>query len=265
MFFKNKFRDLLNQGKGTLGTHLTCTWPNLWEIAGNSGFFDYVEFTSQYGPFDLYDLDNISRAAELTDVTPIIKIDQQPRVFLAQRAISAGFGGILFADIRTKQDAEECVKAIKFDPEGLNGANGGRATSYGFRKGKRVPRDETIKRINDVVIILMIEKKEAIDNLEAILNVKGIDMVQFGPVDFRITIRHLNEDSQKKEAWNAHLKTIKIAIEKNIRPRVELLGADPQTVKKYSLLGVRDFCIGWETIILNHWYQHNGKKMREYM
>lgn len=264
-YTKNKLRELLSQGRGTLGTHLTCTWPSLWEIAGNCGLFDYAELTSQYGPFDLYDLDNLCRASELTGITPVIKIDQQPRVFLAQRAISAGFGGILFADLRTVEDAEECVKAVKLDPEGLNGANGGRATSYGFRGGIPVPRDETVKRVNDVVIMFMIEKKQAVDNLEEILSIRGVDMVQFGPADYGISIGHPGEGYANKEIREAHLKTIKTALDKGIHPRVELLGADTKAVKEYIDLGVRDFCIGWEFAILVYWYQENGKLMRELM
>jgi 4-hydroxy-2-oxoheptanedioate aldolase len=262
VYKKNKLKNLLKQGKGTLGTHLTCTWPSLWEIAGNSGLFDYIELTSQYGPYDLYDLDNICRAAELTGVVPVIKLDQQPRVFLAQRAISAGFGGILFADVRTVEDTEECVRAIKLDPVGLNGANGGRATSYGYRMGSRVPRDEVVERVNDVVIMLMIEKKQAIENLDAILSINGIDMVQFGPADYGISIGHPGEGYSNKEIRDAHLRTIETALNMGIRPRVELGTANAEAIQNYLDLGVRDFCIGWETGILANWYQENGKAIR---
>ena len=91
----NKLRELLNAGKPTIGTRVHSTWPSIVEAIGHTGVFDYVEFLAEYAPFDLYALDNFCRAAELYDMTAIIKVDQQPRGFLAQRGIGAGFQGRL--------------------------------------------------------------------------------------------------------------------------------------------------------------------------
>ena len=52
--------------------------------------FDYIEFVAEYAPFDLYALENVCRAAELHGLSTMIKIDQEPRRFLAQRAVGAG-------------------------------------------------------------------------------------------------------------------------------------------------------------------------------
>jgi len=88
---RNKIRELLDAGKPTIGTHLHSTWPSIVEIIGHTGMFDYVEFVAEYAPFDLYTLENFCRAAELHDLSSMIKIDQAPRSFLAQRGIGAGF------------------------------------------------------------------------------------------------------------------------------------------------------------------------------
>jgi len=57
---RNKSRELLRQDKSTLRTHLLSAWPTLWEYVGNTGAFDYIESGSQYGAWDLHDLDKIS-------------------------------------------------------------------------------------------------------------------------------------------------------------------------------------------------------------
>ena len=104
----NKLRKLLDAGRPTLGTHVHTTWPSIVETIGHTGVFDYVEFCAEYGPFDLYALDNFCRAAELYKMSSMIKIDQSPRSFLAQRSIGAGFQSVLFADCRSVEDVREC-------------------------------------------------------------------------------------------------------------------------------------------------------------
>ena len=87
----NKLRELLNAGKLSVGTRVHNTWPSIVEAIGHTGMFDYVEFLAEYAPFDLYSLDNFCRAAELYDMSAMIKIDQEPRSFLAQRGIGEAF------------------------------------------------------------------------------------------------------------------------------------------------------------------------------
>ena len=99
---RNKLREMLKAGKPTLGTHLRQHLrPATVEIVGHSGMFDYVEFVAEYAPFDLFTLDNFCRAVELLDMSAKIKVDQEPRRFLAQRGIGAGFQSVLFADCRS--------------------------------------------------------------------------------------------------------------------------------------------------------------------
>jgi len=131
----NKLRQLLKAGKPTLGTHLHSTWPAVVEFVGLSQMFDYVEFVAEYGPFDLTALENLCRTAELFDLSSMIKVDQEPRTFLAQRGIGAGFHSVLFADCRGIADARECIRAARPDtPEdqGTYGA-GARRFAYKFR------------------------------------------------------------------------------------------------------------------------------------
>ena len=83
----NVLRDLINEGKPTIGTHVHTVWPGIAEVIGYSGTMDYVEFTSQYAPYDLFSLDNFARAIELFDhMTSMIKVDQEPRTYITEKA-----------------------------------------------------------------------------------------------------------------------------------------------------------------------------------
>ena len=87
----NKLRAKLKAGEPTVSTHIHSTWPSVVEALGLTGIYDYVEFVAEYGSFDLHDLDNICRAAELHSMEVMIKVDQSHQAFLAQRGIGAGF------------------------------------------------------------------------------------------------------------------------------------------------------------------------------
>ena len=103
----NTFRELLKAEKPTLATHIHTTWPSIIEAIGHTGMYDYVEFVGEYGPFDLYALDDMCRAAELHNLGTMIKVDQEPRGFIASRAIGSGFQSVLFSDCRSVEDVRE--------------------------------------------------------------------------------------------------------------------------------------------------------------
>ena len=73
---RNILREKLNNDEPTLSTHIHTTWPSVVEALGHTGKYDYVEFVAEYGSFDLHDLDNLCRAAELYDMGSMIKVDQ---------------------------------------------------------------------------------------------------------------------------------------------------------------------------------------------
>lgn len=261
MMPQNKLRRLLREDKATVGTHYSSTWANLVEIIGNSQQFDYAEFTGQYGPYTTHDLEHLARACEVTGMDAMIKIDQEPRTFIATRAIQAGFTGMLFADCRSAGDVRRCVQSVKLIPQGgINGVQYGRVMGYGTVRGERVTLQDYVKFIDDVVIAIMIETKSLADDIEEALSVRGIDMVQFGPSDFSVSINHPGEGYKNMEITEAMERTYQVAKRKGIRIRAECTVEDMQ---KWLDLGCRDFCIGSDTETISTWAQNTGKGIRE--
>ena len=260
---KNKLREMLKEGKSTLGTRLLSVWPGMVEIVGHTGIFDYVEFLGEYSSWDLRDLENFARAVELFDMSSMIKVDQNNRAFIAQRALGSGIQNILFTDIRTVEDARECVCIVRAETpqtKGINGAANRRNVGYYLEAGS----PEYVKAMEGAVVALMIEKREAIDNLEEILSVKGIDMVQFGPGDYSLSLGYPGQRNHPK-VKEAELKTIKIALKKGIRPRVEIGSIDYKIkeLQKYIELGVKDFSLPSEGKIVYEWLKKHGKNIRK--
>ena len=174
----NKLRELLDNDQPTLGTHIHTTWPSIVEAIGHTGLYDYVEFVAEYGPFDLHDLDNLCRAAELHDLSSMIKVDQEPRGFIAQRAIGSGFQSVLYADCRSVEDVQECVRTTRADAPEDGGTYGVASRRFAFMGYGGSP--EYVQALRDVVVVVMIEKQGTVEQLEDVLSVEGVDMIQWG-------------------------------------------------------------------------------------
>jgi len=240
----NKLRELLKSDKPTLSTHIHTTWPSVVEAIGHTGLYDYVEFVGEYGPFDLHDLDNLARAADIYNMSMQLKVDQEPRGFLAQRAIGSGFHSILFADCRSAADVQECVRIVRAEtPEdgGTYGVATRRFTYMGYGGTK-----EYVQALRDIVVAIMIEKPGTVDTLQEVLSVKGVDMVQWGySPELRVVERRVFET----------------AIKMGVPPRAEIATADQA---KYFLdMGVRHFSVGTDITILHQWWKSQGEDLRK--
>ncbi len=252
----NKLREKLNAGQPTVSTHIHTTWPSIIEAIGHTGLYDYVEFVAEYGPFDLHDLDNLCRAAELYNMGTMIKVDQSHQAFLAQRGIGAGFSSVLFTDARSAEDVRECVRIARPDtPEdsGLYGVASRRNAFMGYGGSQ-----EYVQSLRDTVIAIMIEKKGAVENLEEILSVPGIDMIQWGPADYTVSVGKAGERSHP-EILAARNKVFETAIRLGVPPRAEIQSVDQ--AKEYLDMGVRHFSIGTDISILYGWWKENGDKL----
>jgi 2-keto-3-deoxy-L-rhamnonate aldolase RhmA len=254
----NKLRGLLSSGRSSVATHIHSTWPSVVEVLGHTGFYDYVEFVAEYAPFDLHDLDHLCRAAELYNLGTMIKVDQEPRAFLAQRAIGSGFQSVLFADCRSAEEVRECVRAVRPDtPEdgGTFGVNMRRFAYMGYGGGA-----DYVQALRDVVVVVMIEKRGAVEQLEEILSIPGVDMIQWGPADYTMSIGRAGERGLP-EVKAVERRVIEAALKMGIPPRAEIGNVDQ--AKYYLDLGVRHFCIGTDISILFDWWKRNGDAMRQ--
>ena len=254
----NKLRELLNSQKPTIGTRVHSSWPSVAEIIGHTGLYDYVEFVAEYAPFDLYVLDDFCRAAELHNLSAMIKVDQEPRGFLAQRAIGAGFQSVLFTDCRSVEDVRHCVRLARPEtPEdgGLNGV-GARRMSFMGQAGSPA----YVQALRDVVLAFMIEKKGAVDRLEEILAVTGVDMIQWGPSDYSMSVGRAGQRNAP-EIKAVERRVFETARKMGVAARAEIISVDQ--AKYYLDLGVRHFNIGTDVGILFGWWKSQGEELRK--
>jgi 4-hydroxy-2-oxoheptanedioate aldolase len=108
--------------------------------------------------------------------------------------------------------------------------------------------------------MIMIEKKPAVDQLEAILSVKGVDMIQWGPSDYSMSVGMAGKKGSP-EIKAVERKVFETALKMGVQPRAEI--GSPDQAKYYLDLGVRHFSIGVDVSILYQWWRQNGEEMRK--
>jgi 4-hydroxy-2-oxoheptanedioate aldolase len=108
--------------------------------------------------------------------------------------------------------------------------------------------------------MLMIEKQGAVDKLEEILDIPGVDMVQWGGADYSMNIGKPGQRTIPEIKEVEHY-VIETCIKKGVRPRAEI--GKPEDAKEYLDLGVKDFSIGTDLFVMFQWLRDNGKALKE--
>lgn len=254
---RNSIRELIAAGSPTLGTHLFLDAPAVVEIIGQTGAFDYVEFLAEYSPYDLTMFEEICRAAELHGLGSMVKLDFENHRLMAQRAVGAGFESILFADSRSPEDVEHCVRSLKPDTPDDQGRFG-----VGARRHARPHyggQPTYVQALRDVVVAIMIEKDSAVQQLEDVLATPGIDLVQWGPADYAMSVGRPGErDDEVIRATER--RVIEACRTAGVRPRAEINNVEE--AKYYADLGVRDFCIGYDLFVIHDVLKDAGERLR---
>ena len=255
----NKMRYLLDNNLPSVATRLWSTNPFFTEAVGSTGNYDYIEFLAEYSSFTQMDLENIARAAELHNMGSMIKIDYLNRGYVAQKAIGSGFQSVLFTDCRNAEQVAESVQMVKPETEPDGGGFGYPNRRFiGFQP--RIIQMAHAQRLRDTVLCFMIEKKEAVDNIEEICKVPGVDMIQFGPSDYCMS-RGWNAKDHTPEFKEAERHIIKVALENGVQPRCEI--RTPEAAQYYIDLGVKHFCLGDQFVDLITGWTEKGGEMRK--
>ena len=120
---------------------------------------------------------------------------------LIKRALDVGANGIIVPWVNTKEEAERAVQSIKYPPRGLRG--------FGPRRASLVYPDYIKTADDELILGVQVETRKAIDNLDEILSVKGIDAVVIGPADLSLSLGMLMQYDNPK--FNAALDKVAAA------------------------------------------------------
>ena len=175
---ENRLKTRIREGKLAIGTYAGLADPALVEIIGLAGF-DAAFIDTEHSAFDFKLVEEMVRAADLVGITAIVRVpENNPKTIL--RVLDMGAQAIQVPHVRNRDDAVAAAKAVRYAPLGERGmAGASRASGYGT-----ISRAEHVATSNSEILLLaMIEDKEAISNLDGIAAVDGVDLIAVGPAD----------------------------------------------------------------------------------
>lgn len=223
-----KFRERLN--RGALGVFSKTEDPAVIEVLGYAGM-DFVIIDLEHGPNTIRSAQNLIRAAQLSGVFPIVRVKEENPSVMAE-ALDIGAGGIQVPQVCSKADAEAVMDRVRFSPLGHRGVcRFVRAAHY-----SAMDRFGYFQQANEAVIVLQIEGKEGIDNLEQILEVPGIDVIFIGPYDLSQSLGVVGQIDHPL-VQQEMLRIVQVCAQKGIT--VGTFTDTVENARKWRSLGVR--------------------------
>lgn len=228
---KNHLKKALQDGKVIFGPFLKFTDPAVVEIMGFAGF-DFVIIDEEHGPISIESAQNMIRAAESVNITPVIRVSNNDEALIL-RALDIGAQGIEIPQINSKYDAERAVKSVKYSPQGERGVcRYVRAANY-----SSMDKFKYFKYANEeTMIIAHIEGVEGINNLDKILSVPGIDVIFIGPYDLSQSLGIPGEVNHP--LVTEKMKEVVLKCKKN-KVAVGTFADDIETARSWVSLGVQ--------------------------
>jgi 4-hydroxy-2-oxoheptanedioate aldolase len=179
----NKILTRMREGKPATGCQLAFPSGVLIELMGVAGL-DFVLLDGEHGTFSWESLEDMCRVADLAEVTAIARVPNIEESTIL-RYLDRGVQGILGPGIDTGAEAQQLVDACYYAPLGRRGLGGApRAADYATLAG----RDYLEGANAETLVVAFLEHVEAIDNLDDILAVDGIDAFYVGPQDMSVSL-----------------------------------------------------------------------------
>ncbi len=237
---KNKLKAALKKGQLQLGLWSNFVSPMVSEALSNTKF-DWLLFDMEHGPNDVLDVVRQLQANNGYDVSPIVRPPWNDTVIM-KRLLDAGVQSLVIPYIQNGDEARAALAATRYPPEGVRGVAGGnRAMKFG------AITDYHKNAHKELCVILQVETCAAIDQIEEIAKVDGVDAIFVGPADLAASMGHLGNfdhpDVQAKIAEAAK------RIKKAGKP-AGILSFNPERAKDYIKMGYTFVAVGSDQSLL---------------
>jgi 2-keto-3-deoxy-L-rhamnonate aldolase RhmA len=235
----NSFRKRLAQGELLIGTIITLPTPEISEILSQSGV-DWLFIDLEHSALSIQDAQIILQVAS-PYVPCIIRIPSNEELWI-KKCLDIGAAGIIVPQLRGAADAERALRDSRYPPQGSRSVGIGRAHGYGakFR--------EYVKSANEeIAVILQIEHVDAVNDIDEILKVPGIDCLFVGPYDLSASMGKIGQ-IDAPDVQEA-IGLVKQRADRAHKP-LGIFGVTPQAVKPYIQNGYKLIVVSSDASLL---------------
>lgn len=243
-------REKLKSGKPTFGMTMYSGATAVVEIAGNWGL-DFAFIDAEHTPVNIdTQMEKLILAAKVSGISPLVRI-RGTNEWDIRKSLEMGADGVIIPQVNTVQQAQTIVRAAKFPPLGRRGGDASvRAAGWA---GPDFKWSTFLEKSNaEGLVIPMAESYEFFDNIDAILDVPGLDVINFGPADYSISRRIPIDYSMSNPEVNDKLdELIEKAHKRGLKVMAPCIPPTAENAAKLAQKGVDMIIMGNDIMFLN--------------
>ncbi|ABF62435.1 2-dehydro-3-deoxyglucarate aldolase (plasmid) [Ruegeria sp. TM1040] len=237
----NRFKEALKDGQRQIGCWCSFGEAVTTEVMGTAGF-DWLVVDGEHAPNDIRSIRDQLVALATSPAEPVVRVPIG-EAWIIKQVLDAGAQTVLVPMVETAEQAAELVRACHYPPHGTRGvgAAGARATRFGTTPDYIATADAQI------CVLLQVENRKGIENLDHILAVEGIDGIFIGPADLSTDMGH--------QGNSAHPEVRAVIADAISRIKAAgkapgILGVTDEATQAYSDMGAQFLAVGLDVLVL---------------
>jgi len=239
MAISQRFKTQMQSGKPLVGTLLTLPSPQIAEIMAQVGF-DWLMIDMEHSTIDLATAQTMVQAATAKSCC-LIRVRWNDSAVIKQ-ALDIGCDGVIIPQILSAEEALAAVAACKYPPLGIRSLGIDRAQGYGMTL-----LESAIGANDSIAVILHVEHIEAVNRIEAILEVAGIDGIFVGPYDLSASMGLIGDVAN--HGVQKAIETVRVACEDRGVP-IGIFATDAEAAGRYIVNGFQFVVLGGDILYL---------------
>ncbi len=252
---KNPLKIKLRNNELTIGSWITLGHTAIAEIMAKAGF-EWLTIDMEHSVITLDTAQQLIQVIEGCGVVPLVRVgENNPNII--KRVMDAGAYGVIVPMVNSKEQAEAAVKAVKYPSVGTRGVGLARAQGYGDNF------DEYAATVNEAsIVIAQIEHIDAVNNIESILSVAGIDGCIIGPYDLSASLG-IPGDFAHPEVIAALKKVEQTCREKKVALGVHIIQPDYRLVLEEIAKGYCFIAFSLDILFLGNTCREQMARLKE--
>jgi 2-dehydro-3-deoxyglucarate aldolase len=237
-------KSKLSRGEVSIGSWMSMGHVSIAEILASAGY-DWVVVETEHTAIDVSEVLRLLIAIEGRGSVPLVRLAWNDPI-QCKAVLDSGAAGVIVPMVNTRADAELAVEGAKYPPLGRRGVGLARAQAYGQQF------DEYVRRANeDSLLVVQIEHIEAVENIEEILGVPGIDATFIGPYDLSMSMG-LPGQLTHPDVLAARERVLKATLDRGLVAGIHLVHPDQAAagMAEYVAKGYRFIALGTDILFL---------------
>ena len=235
-------RTALRSGSASIGSWMQIPESNIAEIMGRAGY-QWVAIDMEHGPVAVNQLPDIFRALELGGTLPLARV-ASPLPINCRQALDQGAAGVVIPMISSASQLQSIISECHWPPRGRRGVGFQRANVFGKFF------DAYVEEAQESLVVAQIEHIDAVNNLEAIVKVEGLDAIMIGPYDLSASLGITGEFENKKYK-DVLTKILEVCAKQKMPCGIHVVQPDTKMLEQRIREGYTFIAYGVDTVFLN--------------